>query len=405
MSSGRILFLVSNFYPDMGAGSFRNTPLARELAARYSGRVNVVTTLPSRYKSYSQEAKEQEIMDGLQIHRCKVPAHSGGMLDTLRTYWTYFKTARSLSKGHSYDLVYASSSKLLTAFLGATIARRAKAPLYIDIRDIFVESIGDVMEGNKVKAVVFRWLVLPFIRQMERYTFRTAVHVNLVSGGFRSYFEPKYGKKFSYFTNGVDEVFIEAGKESEPTKNDPPVLLYAGNFGGGQGLDAVIPEFAEQAGDRVKIRLIGDGSTKQALLEEIQKRSLSNVEVLPPVGRDELIRAYKEADILFVHLNDLDAFKRVLPSKIFEYGALNKRVLAGVGGYCAELLKADMDHMQLFPPCDAKAMFDAFERLVADTDRIDRKEFIRKYRRKTITEQLAAEVLSHARTEGDKHAQ
>jgi len=141
------------------------------------------------------------------------------------------------------------------------------------------------------------------------------------------------------------------------------------------------------------------------LLEEIQKRSLRNVEVLPPVGRDALIKAYKEADILFVHLNDLDAFKRVLPSKIFEYGALNKRVLAGVGGYCAELLKADMDHMQLFPPCDANAMYEAFERLVADTDRIDRKEFIRKYRRKTITEQLAAEVLSHARGEGNKHDQ
>ena len=50
-------------------------------------------------------------------------------------------------------------------------------------------------------------------------------------------------------------------------------------------------------------------------------------------------------------------------------------------------------------------MFDAFERLLADTDRIDRKEFIRKYRRKTITEQPANEVLSRARTEGDKHAQ
>ena len=164
------------FLSGYGCGLFSEHAQARELAARYSGRVDVVTTLPSRYKSYSQEAKEQEIMDGLHIHRCKVPAHSGGMLDTLRTYWTYFKTARSLSKGHSYDLVYASSSKLLTAFLGATIARRAKAPLYIDIRDIFVESIGDVMEGNKAKAVVFRWLVLPFIRQMERYTFRTAVH-------------------------------------------------------------------------------------------------------------------------------------------------------------------------------------------------------------------------------------
>ena len=208
-------------------------------------------------------------MDGLHIHRCKVPAHSGGMLALFEPTGPISKQ-RVLSKGHSYDLVYASSSKLLTAFLGATIARRAKAPLYIDIRDIFVESIGDVMEGNKVKAVVFRWLVLPFIRQMERYTFQTAVHVNLVSGGFRSYFEPKYGKKFSYFTNGVDEVFIEAGKESEPTKNDPPVLLYAGNFGGGQGLDAVIPEFAEQAGDRVKIRL--SAMADQALLKR-SKRS------------------------------------------------------------------------------------------------------------------------------------
>ena len=54
-------------------------------------------------------------------------------------------------------------------------------------------------------------------------------------GGFKSYFEPKYGKKFSYFTNGVDEVFIEAGKAIQPTNNDPPVLLYAGNFGGGPG--------------------------------------------------------------------------------------------------------------------------------------------------------------------------
>jgi glycosyltransferase involved in cell wall biosynthesis len=386
----------------MGAGSFRNTPLARELAARYSGRIDVVTTLPSRYKSYSQEAKEQEVLDGLRIHRCKVPAHSGGMLDTLRTYWTYFKTARSLSKGASYDLVYASSSKLLTAFLGATIARRAKAPLYIDIRDIFVESIRDVIQGNRLQAAIFQWLVLPFIRQMERYTFETAVHVNLVSGGFKSYFEPKYGKKFSYFTNGVDEVFIEAGKAIQPTNNDPPVLLYAGNFGGGQGLDAVVPDFAQQAGDRVKIRLIGDGSTKQTLLEEIEKRALSNVEVLPPVGRDELLTAYKEADILFVHLNDLDAFKRVLPSKIFEYGALNKRVLAGVGGYCAQLLRADMEHMQLFPPCDANAMCEAFEKLVADSDQIDRKDFIRKYRRKTITEELAAEILSHARTDRAK---
>ena len=46
----------------------------------------------------------------------------------------------------------------------------------------------------------------------------------------------------------------------------------------------------------------------------IQNNNVDNIEILAPIKREKLIKYYKEADILFVHLNDIPAFQRVLPS-------------------------------------------------------------------------------------------
>jgi hypothetical protein len=58
-----------------------------------------------------------------------------------------------------YDLVLATSSRLMTAALGALIARRKRARLYLDIRDIFVDTIGDVSPGPL--ALPLRQLLVP----------------------------------------------------------------------------------------------------------------------------------------------------------------------------------------------------------------------------------------------------
>ena len=44
-------------------------------------------------------------------------------------------------------------------------------------------------------------------------------------------------------------------------------------------------------------------------------------------------------DVLFLHLNDYSAFRKVIPSKIFEYAATGKPIVAGVSGYAAEFLR------------------------------------------------------------------
>ena len=45
-------------------------------------------------------------------------------------------------------------------------------------------------------------------------------------------------------------------------------------------------------------------------------------------------------------------FERVLPSKLFEYGAFDKPIIAGVGGYAAEFLKEHLSNTILFSPGD-----------------------------------------------------
>lgn len=55
--------------------------------------------------------------------------------------------------------------------------------------------------------------------------------------------------------------------------------------------------------------------------------------------REDLLRVYRHADVLFLHLNNLKAFRRVLPSKIFEYAATNKPIWGGLSGYAGRFAK------------------------------------------------------------------
>ena len=112
--------------------------------------------------------------------------------------------------------------------------------LYLDIRDIFLDTITDILSPK------ISWLVAPIISGVERYTFSSATHINLVSKGFMQYFEERYPRAtFSFFTNGIDKEFLKASPAvgANPPKKDILNVLYAGNIGEGQGLHFIIPSW------------------------------------------------------------------------------------------------------------------------------------------------------------------
>lgn len=392
-SSLRVLLLSFYFAPDLSAGSFRNTAfvdsLKRELPA--GSEIDVVTTLPNRYAGYSAEAREYESADGVSITRVQLPNHKSGMLDQSKSFLTYANAVRSHISGKGYDVVYASSSRLMTAALGAWVSRTKKIPLYLDIRDIFVDTIKDVLPPK------LALLMKPIFSVVERWTITRAARLNVVSEGFIPYFQARYPDVPKVvFTNGIDDQFInlnmtvlDDGLAGKPA-SEVVEVVYAGNMGEGQGLHNIIPAVALKLGERVRFRIIGGGGRLQQLRDAVAARNLANVLIEPPVSRAELIAAYQKADVLFLHLNDYDAFHKVLPSKLFEYGALGKPIWAGVAGHAATFVRSHLTNATVFAPCDAAAAVQAFEGL--DISDAPRDEFVARFKRTTIMDAMAKDL-------------
>lgn len=392
----RILVLTFYFRPDLSAGSFRATALVESLRTLIpdGSQIDVITTLPNRYPSFTAEAPMSEEQPGLSICRITLPKHKSGMVDQSKAFLHFSRASMRQVKGKSYDLVYATSGRLMTAALGAWIARKKKARLYLDIRDIFVDTIKEVLPRKA------SWLLMPFLSAVERRTILRADCVNLVSPGFAEYFRARYPRqRFSFFTNAVDDEFVAAAPiRTECSEDRPLTVLYAGNVGDGQGLHTIIPQLATAMEPRVRFKIIGDGGRKRILEQTLLATGVTNVELLAPVDRKDLIAAYRAADVLFLHLNDYDAFKKVLPSKIFEYAALGKPMWAGISGYAAQFVKAEVDNAAVFAPCDVRGAVTSFDKLVIQT--APRTAFLAKYSRTNISREMAEEVLAAAR--GDR---
>ena len=390
----RILFLTFYYEPDLSAGSFRNTALVKALLKQLpeGGNIDVLTTAPNRYASFSVDTPDKEVIDNLTIERIALPEHQSGMVDQSKTFFAFAREVMKRTRDRDYDLVYASSSRLMTAVLGAMVARRKKLPLYLDIRDIFVDTIKDVLSQKLV------WIMKPVFSIVERWTVSRAQKVNLVSGGFKQYFEPRYpSQTFTYFTNGIDTEFIDAQpKESYTGESDVPEVVYAGNFGEGQGLHSIIPQLAKHFDGRLKFKLLGDGGRRAQLETELKKQQVTNVEIQSPVARKELIEIYQQADVLFLHLNDYDAFLKVLPSKVFEYAALGKPIWAGVSGFSAEFLNEHVSNAAVFHPCDLESAIKSFEQLDLITQ--PRAVFIKQFARSVIMQKMATDILAIEKT-------
>ena len=390
-----ILYLTFYFEPDLGPGATRNTSVVNELASQLapSDSIHVVTTHPNRYSLYHSPATSHEEWyhggAAITVQRVKVLEHKGRYVGQLAAFYSYYRQVWQLTKERPYDLVIASSSRLFTAFLGARISRRKHIALFLDIRDLFREAILEILKRRWCTAPA-AWMIDGVLQVVERYTFGYAQHINLVSEGFADYFRPFDQATYSYYTQGIDDLFINMPHSEKRTDSAVKTILYAGNIGEGQGLDTIIPQAAQQLGDGYRFVIIGDGSARSKLEKAIRRSTQSNIEWQPPISRANLVNAYQMADYLFVHLNNLEAFKRVIPSKLFEYGATDKPILAGVSGYAASFIEKYLPNTLVFPSGDVNRLVEQLRQ--TPYVRLARDRFVRQFKRRTINAAMARQI-------------
>jgi hypothetical protein len=382
----KLLILSFNYQPDFCAGSFRSTALVKYLRQEIDSddSIEVITTMPNRYKSLKNHALPYEKQGNLTIRRISLPDHNNGFIDHSIAFIVFANGALKLTQNQDYDLVYASSARLFTGFLGARIANSKKIPLFLDIRDIFTENIRDIFKNKAIKSVI-----LPIFKRIEKYTIQSASHINFVSEGFRNTFD-YFNGKITFFTNGIDDIFLGVNYEKSYSSK-PKIITYAGNIGEGQGLEKIIPQVAKALAGKYIFNIIGDGGTKNKLSRKLLDLQVDKVNLIPPVNQEDLIKYYQESDYLFLHLNKYKAFEKVLPSKIFEYGATNKTIIAGVSGYAKKFIQENLANAIVFKPEDAESLIKMLENYeITQTDNTD---FIQKYSRENIMRLMAKSIL------------
>lgn len=383
---------MSFYYPpDIGPGPIRVHSLVQALmsldAENKMIEIEVLTTLPNRYSDFRRPADKIEKHENLTIRRFAMPNHKNGFFDQCLAFCFYFFYVVLFSWKTKPDVVFVSSSRLMSCFLGSVISKLKRAHLFLDIRDIFSEAIYPILEKKRLL------IIYPLIKLIERFAFNSASSINIVSGGFSEYMKKNAPHiQPTIFTHGVDKEFLIHNFQKEKSQGSLKIL-YVGNIGDGQAIQMILPDVAKHFGERVFFQIIGGGNKKNELIKKINNFKLTNVEVIDPVPRKDLFAFYKDADCLLCHLNDLTAFSKVLPSKLFEYAATGKPILAGVSGWARCFLETNVQGVKAFAPLDAQGMIDAINLIVKDQNHFDRSEFGRKFCRENISTKMALRVI------------
>ncbi|MBK9222691.1 MAG: glycosyltransferase family 4 protein [Saprospiraceae bacterium] len=385
-----ILYLSYFYYPDLSAGSFRNTALSKMLSKKLSGdtRIHLVCTQPNRYYNVETKLPSVEHLGNLTIHRIDVPQHKNKFLKQVISFYYYQRGVWKIIKELNLSFIFASTSKIFTGYLAYRIASVRKVPYYIDLRDLFSENIAELELFPFFNKFLSKWIY----KNIERPTLMNAAHININSDGFRSSLPKEFKGTISFYPNGIDDEFI--GWNQDPSLGrSKMVVCYAGNIGEAQGLHRLIPELAVSLKESHRFIIIGDGSAKHKLQNEIVRLKLKNVKLIPPVKRTMLLDYYRTAHYLLLHLNDYKSFEKVLPSKIFEYAGGNIPILAGVSGYAKTFLETEVkQNCYIFKPCDVGMIRNYLELNLYSTQ--SRTEFSEKYSRENITNQMANSILS-----------
>jgi glycosyltransferase involved in cell wall biosynthesis len=155
-------------------------------------------------------------------------------------------------------------------------------------------------------------------------------------------------------------------------------ILYAGNLGVVQALDIVLlaADYFRKTQAPILFTFLGAGADEERLKKRKAELGLDNVQFLPRVNGDEVVKYLNSADALFVHLKNTDLFEITIPSKILSYLRTGKPILLGLRGNAADILNESQSGF-LFEPENVEDLIEKILLLSGKTE-AERKEMGRR---------------------------
>lgn len=335
-----------------------------------------------------------EKLEKVNIIRFYTPEHKNQFYRQIIGYFFFSTQALifAFKNRKIFNYIFATSSRVGTAFLGYIISKFSKKPYFLDLRDVFSDSLKSLEFSKTQLGKVF----IKIVYNIEEKITKNTKWINFVSEGFLNYSHINHQQiSANLFTNGIDKIFINNRKKKAPRKSNlklPLKFVYAGNMGLGQSLEKTVIPVAKYFGDKILFQLIGDGSSIKNIQDIISNEKLTNIKLISPLERKFLMKYYNNADVLFLQLNDIPAFENVLPSKIFDYGSFDKPILAGVNGTSKSFLEEHLPYSYIYEPNNYRQAIKLVDKILTDKINIDNDLFVEKFSREKIANKLVKSI-------------
>jgi glycosyltransferase involved in cell wall biosynthesis len=371
----RILIVTHYFPPEIGAPQARLSSLARTWAAD-GDEVTVLTGMPNHPTGivpaeYRHRIRVEELVDGHRVVRTWLYATPNeGILRKTLGHLSFMLTGPLLGgrRVRPADVVMVSSPTFFSIFSAWWLARRRRARLVIDVRDLWPAIFVEL-------GVLTNRLIIRFLERIEMRLYHASDAVVVVSEGFRDDLVRRGvpSAKVHTIRNGVDL------ERFHPTRDDEVVtrirdelgvrpgetfVLYLGTHGLSQGLDNVLDAAHKLAGEPIRFVLVGEGARKAGLVRRAAEIGLTNVTFAPSVPHQAVPDLLSAADLCLVTLRDVPLFSTFIPSKMFEYLGAGRAVVGALRGESADLLR-DAGGVVVAPD-DPSALAEAIRSVTSD---------------------------------------
>ena len=348
----KILVICQYYYPE----PFRITDVCEELV-KLGHNVTVVTGTPNYpmgniYSGYENRSRQDEVINGVKVHRCVVHPRKNGTVHRLWNYYSYSCASSRYIKrlDASFDVVFINQlSPVMMANAGIKYARKHKKKSVLYCLDLWPASLG---AGGINSGPVYK-----FFHKVSRRIYRAVDKVLVSSKSFSRYFEDEFKiYNTDYFPQYAESLFTV--EECKKPPNEYIDLMFAGNVGAAQKVDTIIRAAARcKDVENLRWHIVGDG-------KEIDSCKKLASELNAPVifhGRkpiEEMPKYYAMADAMLVTMQNDPIISLTLPGKVQSYMAAGKFVIATDRGELSAVVKecdcglcCDTDDPEAFASC------------------------------------------------------
>lgn len=374
----RVLFLTQYYPPETGAAPLRAHHFARGLK-RAGHDVTVLTGMPNhpsgvKATGYARRLFMREDSDGVRVLRAYLFASPRKTFATRMLNQLSFALCAALcgpAIGRP-DIVLVSSPPLFLGFSGWLVAFLRGAPYVLDVRDYWPHAAVALGQLRSRRAVALA-------ERLEGLLYRRAAKIVAVTPGMMKLMRERGipDNQIVYIPNGADtDTFGGDGGEAAPGNGDSGggeegsgiTVLYSGTHGLVHGMDVIL-DAAEllDADHRFRFLLVGDGSDKERLVGEAERRNIRNIRFLPSQTPETLAETMRGADVCVATTDASDFSRGTIPVKIFDYMACSRPVVAALDGDGRSVVE-DSGGGIVVAPEDGRALADALVRLADDPE-------------------------------------